>query len=626
MKKHLFVFIGLLITIGTVAQTQQYPKSFTVAKDGSGNFTTIQDAIYAVRDLSQQQVSIFIKKGVYNEKLIIPSWKTNISLIGEDRDQTIITYNDYAGKRLVTRDEFLKTDTIRTYTSYTVLVKGNDCRIENITIKNTAGRVGQAVALHVEGDKFVARNCSLLANQDTYYAATENSRQYLQDCFIEGTTDFIFGEATVVFQNCIIKNLTNSYITAAATRPGQDFGFVFFDCKLIADTNVTKAYLGRPWRPYAKTVFIRTEMGNHILKEGWDNWRNAENEKTVLYAEYKSFGEGGNVSERVKWSRQLSNSEVKNYTLKNIFKTIDWINYKEQLPIVRDTSFTIQSAFVKEKKKRPYIIVAAPEKPTNVILKTDIAYRNINGRDLLLDIFYPKKTRKLKPTVLMIFGGGWRSGDKSQNHAMAIELAKNGYVAVSAEYRLSPEATYPAAVHDLKAAVRWMRSNARQYGIDTSKIAVLGCSAGGQLAALLGTTNGVEHLEDKIGNTHSSYVQACIDIDGILAFKHPESEEGTVAAQWLGGTYEQKPEVWKDASPLYHVDANTVPMLFINSSFPRFHAGRTDMINKMDSLHIYSEIHEIRDTPHPFWFFHPWFNDVMKYTVAFLNKVFKYEQ
>ncbi len=326
MKKHWFVFIGLLLSVSALAQIPSYPKFFTVAKDGSGNFTTIQDAVYAVRDLSQQQVTIFIKKGVYNEKLIIPSWKTNISLIGEDRDETIISYNDHAGKRLAVRDECLKTDSLRTYTSYTLLIQGNDCHIEDLTIKNTAGRVGQAVALHVEGDRFVAKHCSLLANQDTYYAATQNSRQYVQDCYIEGTTDFIFGEATVVFQSCTIKNLTNSYITAASTRPGQDFGFVFFDCKLIADTGVTKAYLGRPWRPYAKTVFIRTEIGSHIVKEGWDNWKNPENEKTVLYAEYKSFGEGGNTSQRVKWSRQLTNKEVKKYTLKNIFTTADWID------------------------------------------------------------------------------------------------------------------------------------------------------------------------------------------------------------------------------------------------------------------------------------------------------------
>jgi pectinesterase len=323
MRKIVCIAIASLFTLNLIAQPVVYPKSFTVSKDGSGNFKTIQEAIYATRDLSQQQVTILIKNGIYNEKVIIPSWKTNISLIGENKDSTIITYNDYAGKRLTVRDEFLKTDSLRTYTSYTMLVEGNDCRIENITIKNTAGRVGQAVALHVEGDRFVAVNCSLLANQDTLYTATENSRQYYKYCYIEGTTDFIFGEATVVFQSCTIKSLANSFITAASTRPTQKFGFVFFDCKLIADTTAKKVYLGRPWRPYSKTVFIRTEMGGHILKEGWENWRNVENEKTVLYAEYKSYGDGAAIDGRLKWSRQLTKKELKQYTLTNILSGVD---------------------------------------------------------------------------------------------------------------------------------------------------------------------------------------------------------------------------------------------------------------------------------------------------------------
>ncbi len=323
MKKIVLHIIFLLFAINSFAQHVDYPKYFIVAKDGSGNFKTIQDAVFAVRDLSQQQVMIFIKKGIYKEKVVVPSWKTNITLQGENRDSTVITYDDYAGKKLAVTDQFLKTDSIRTYTSYTLLIEGNDCRIENITVKNTAGRVGQAVALHIEGDRFVAKNCALLGNQDTYYAATENSRQYLSDCYVEGTTDFIFGEATVVFQSCTVKSLSNSYITASSSRPAKDYGFVFFNCKLTADTAATKVYLGRPWRPYAKTVFISTEMGSHILPQGWDNWKNPENEKTVLYAEYNSFGAGAKPAERVKWSRQLSKKELKKYTLNNIFNGWD---------------------------------------------------------------------------------------------------------------------------------------------------------------------------------------------------------------------------------------------------------------------------------------------------------------
>jgi pectinesterase len=171
----------------------------------------------------------------------------------------------------------------------------------------------------VEGDRSLVRNCRLLGNQDTLYTATRDSRQYYLDCYIEGTTDFIFGEATAVFQNCTIRSLANSYITAAATRPGQPFGYVFLDCRLEADPAATKVYLGRPWRPYSKTVFLRTDMGAHILPQGWDNWRNPENEKTVLYAEYNSSGPGAGKAGRVPWARQLSAREAKKYTLANIF-------------------------------------------------------------------------------------------------------------------------------------------------------------------------------------------------------------------------------------------------------------------------------------------------------------------
>ncbi|MFC0512923.1 pectinesterase family protein [Mucilaginibacter angelicae] len=300
-----------------LAQAVIYPKRFTVAQDGSGDFKTIQQAINAVRDLSQQRVSVYIKAGVYPEKLVIPSWKSNIELIGEDQNTTIITSSDFSGKpNPQGKDVFGKTE-FTTYTSYTVLVQGNDFIARNLTIANAAGPVGQAVALHVEGDRCAVINCKLLGNQDTLYAGTENSRQFYKDCYLEGTTDFIFGEATAVFQNCVIKSLKNSFITAPATTPRQKFGFVFIDCKLItADTSVKKVYLGRPWRPYAKAVFINAQMGSQIYATGWDNWRNPENENTVFFAEFKS--KGVDISKRAPWSHQLTEAEVKKYTLNNI--------------------------------------------------------------------------------------------------------------------------------------------------------------------------------------------------------------------------------------------------------------------------------------------------------------------
>ena len=313
--KLIIAFFLTFITLSTSAQTTTFPKSFTVAKDGSGDFKTIQEAVNSIRDWSEVQVPIYVKKGVYREKLIIPAQKSRISLIGEDKEQTIITFDDYSGK-----------NGINTYTSHTVLVQGNDFIAENITFENSAGPVGQAVALHVEADRVVIRNCRILGNQDTLFPSADTSRQYYLNCYIEGTTDFIFGAATVVFEGCHIHSKKNSYITAASTTQAQQFGFVFLNCKLTADSNAQKVYLGRPWRPYARTVFIQTSMDKHIQPEGWHVWNNNENHLKTFYAEYGSYGPGFVKENRVAWSKQLTKKEAKQYTLKNIFKgTVGWV-------------------------------------------------------------------------------------------------------------------------------------------------------------------------------------------------------------------------------------------------------------------------------------------------------------
>ncbi|MDN5288335.1 MAG: pectin esterase [Mucilaginibacter sp.] len=318
MRKLLTSILLLLAPALLLAQAVTFSSHFTVSQDGSGDFKTIQEAVNAVRDLSQQQVSIYIKKGVYHEKLIIPSWKTKISLIGEDKQNTIITNNDFSGKVNPRGIDGLGKDKFITYTSYTVLAQGNDFIAQNLTIVNTAGQVGQAVALHVEGDRSAIINCRLLGNQDTLYASTENSRQFYKDCYIEGTTDFIFGAATAVFQHCEIKSLKYSFIAAPSTTQRQQFGFVFINCMLTAADSIKNVYLGRPWRPYGKAVYIHTDMDRHILKAGWDNWANAENEKTAFFAEYESSGKGANADSRVVWSHQLTSAEAKKYTIKNI--------------------------------------------------------------------------------------------------------------------------------------------------------------------------------------------------------------------------------------------------------------------------------------------------------------------
>lgn len=308
-----FVMLIFLAVVGFFVQAQtanpqQYKYTFTVAKDGSGDYKYIQDAINAMRGYPLAPITLYIKNGVYNEKIELPANNTDVSFIGEDVDKTIITFNDYSGRGRTT-----------TFTSYTAKISGNRFRAENITFANTAGQVGQAVALFVDADKAAFKNCKFLGNQDTIFAGGETSRQLFTDCYIEGTTDFIFGPSTAVFQNCVLRAKANSYITAASTTAGKKFGYVFLDCKIFADDAVTKVFLGRPWRAHARTVFIRTQLPAAIVPEGWNNWNNAENEKTVFYAEYKSTGQGANSSSRAPWSRQLTASEAKEYTPENIF-------------------------------------------------------------------------------------------------------------------------------------------------------------------------------------------------------------------------------------------------------------------------------------------------------------------
>ncbi|WP_027383846.1 pectinesterase family protein [Epilithonimonas caeni] len=322
MKKR-FLFLSFLCVILNFAQSPYI--TITVAKDGSGDFTTIQSAINSIRDLGPAEALIKIKSGIYNEKVVIPSSKHRITIEGENKDNTIITNDDFSGK-----PNPLTNEKLNTFNSYTFLVAGDNIKISNLTIKNSSCNQGQAVALHVEGDRFVMKNSKILGCQDTLYTATDHSRQYYENCYIEGTTDFIFGQATVVFKNCEVKSLANSYITAAATSRDNPYGFVFIDCHLTAKEGVSKVYLGRPWRPFAKTVFINTTMESHILPKGWNPWKGdkmfPDKEKTTFYAEFGSKGNGSNPDKRVEWSHQLSKKELKNYTIKKIFqKANNWI-------------------------------------------------------------------------------------------------------------------------------------------------------------------------------------------------------------------------------------------------------------------------------------------------------------
>ena len=276
------------------AQTQ-WKRNLVVARNGTGDCRTLTEAVEAIRAFMDYKVTVHVKPGTYKEKLVVPSWLQNVEFVGENAENTFITYDDHA-----------RINNMGTFRTYTLKVEGNDITFRNLTIENNAEPLGQAVALHTEGDRLRFINCRLLGNQDTVFTGAAGTCLYFKDCYIEGTTDFIFGPSTALFENCVLYSKRDSYITAASTPRDVEVGYVFVGCKLRAAPGVDNVYLGRPWRPYAATVFIRCEMGKHICPAGWDNWRNPDNEKTARYGEYGNTGAGAAMQDRVKWIETLS--------------------------------------------------------------------------------------------------------------------------------------------------------------------------------------------------------------------------------------------------------------------------------------------------------------------------------
>lgn len=306
----MYITIFFTLIFASMVGARNY--DFVVAADGSGDFKTVQEAINSVPDFRKSRTTILIKNGIYKEKLVLPASKTNVTFIGENVESTILTYDDYASKKNRFGEEVGTTGS----TSFYIFAEGFTA--ENITFENSSGPVGQAVAVRIDGDMVAFKNCRFLGFQDTLYPHGEKSRQYYKNCYIEGTVDFIFGWSTAVFEECTIFCKEHGYVTAPSTLEETPFGFVFLNCKITGDAPDASFYLGRPWRPYGKSVFIGCELDKHVKPEGWDNWRNPENEKTAFFAEYKNTGEGASIDGRVAWSHQLSDEEVKDYNKLNM--------------------------------------------------------------------------------------------------------------------------------------------------------------------------------------------------------------------------------------------------------------------------------------------------------------------
>lgn len=327
---HLNIYGGRIIaglTIDAIAKVvpelAQYVchYDFVVAKDGSGDFFTVQEAIAAVPDFRKSaRTTILVRPGVYKEKVVIPESKINVSLIGQEG--AVLSFDDYSDKLNCFGE------TKGTSGSSSCYIYAPDFYAENITFENTAGPVGQAVACFVSADRVYFKNCRFLGFQDTLYTYGKGCRQYYEDCYIEGTVDFIFGWSVAVFNRCHINSKSNGYVTAPSTDKGQRYGYVFYDCKLTADSGVEDVYLSRPWRPYAQAVFIRCNLGKHILPVGWNNWGKKENERTAFYAEYQSRGAGAHPKARASFSHQLKN--LKGYEMETVLGGEDgWNPIKE---------------------------------------------------------------------------------------------------------------------------------------------------------------------------------------------------------------------------------------------------------------------------------------------------------
>ena len=315
MKNIIISLLALLALTASAANKYDNPDTLVVARDGTGEFRNVDDAIEVCRAFMDYHKVIYVKKGVYKEKLIIPSWLTNIEICGEDRDNTVITWDDHANVKTQERPNGMGT-----FRTYTLKIEGSHITLKNITVENNSARLGQAVALHTEGDCLTFVNCRFLGHQDTVYTGVAGSRQLFNNCYIEGTTDFIFGPGTAWFENCEIRSKADSYITAASTPADQPYGYVFHNCRLTADPNVTKVYLGRPWRDYGYTLFMECELGSHIRPESLHHWKK-EREQTARYLEYNNSGAGAETKARVTWSRQLTKKEAQKITIQEVIKT-----------------------------------------------------------------------------------------------------------------------------------------------------------------------------------------------------------------------------------------------------------------------------------------------------------------
>ena len=423
--------------------------NLVVAQDGSGQFKTVQEAIMAVPSGSRENpVVIHIKPGIYRELIYVQREKCFFKLAGENPTNTILTFNLYAG---ITNAEGKPIGTFKTPST---TIDADDFTAENLTFENSAGPVGQALAIRVDGDRASFRNCRFLGWQDTILL--NRGRDYFEKCYIAGQTDFIFGAATAWFEKCEIHALRDGYLTAASTPVDQPFGFVFSNCKITGEPGA-KTYLGRPWRIYAGTIYLNCKMSEVVRPEGWNDWKKPETHQTARYAEFNSAGAGASPTNRPDWTKQLTAAEARQITAEKVLGGADdW-----------DPTLSYDLQFGPNRK--------------------DVEYGKAGGEKLLLDAHVPAGDGTF-PIAIIVHGGGWMNGDKRHDISELFEpLDRANFTWFSIDYRLAPENRWPACFDDVQTAIRWVKRHATEFKGDPKRIALIGYSAGGHLATLAGT-------------------------------------------------------------------------------------------------------------------------------------------
>jgi pectinesterase len=442
--KHKFLTCAVLLAFPTVILTAQ--TDFFVAADGSAKFKSVQEAIMsAPSGGSNNPVVIHIKSGTYKELIYIQREKRFFKLAGDNATNTVLTFDLYAG---ITNAEGKPIGTFRTPST---TIDADDFTAENITFENSAGPIGQALAIRVDGDRAAFRNCRFLGWQDTMLL--NRGRQYFENCYIAGHVDFIFGAATAWFEKCHINCLRDGYITAASTPVDQPFGFVFSNCKITGDNPDVKTFLGRPWRIYASTIFLNTEMSEVVRPEGWNDWKKPEAHQTARYAEFNSTGTGANPANRPGWAKQLTKSETKKITVEKVLGGADGWN-PNALP-----------------------------NPPFAANRMNIEYGEADREKLLLDAHVPDGDGKF-PVVIIVHGSGWSAGDKEADVAPVFAPFATNFTWFTINYRLAPTNRWPACFDDVQTAVRWVKKHATEFKGDPERIALMGYSAGGHLTTL----------------------------------------------------------------------------------------------------------------------------------------------